>query len=190
MATAVSPRWQELVVESPFGRVRVALTKRGVLAAERDAPAAEFGARVEQRLSASHARPDGRLERSVSGLLPRVRETVSTADPNALASPDILLDGRGLPEWDRRVYEAARRIPPGSVTSYGRLARAAGAPGAARAVGGAVGRNPFWLFVPCHRVIPADGSLGGYGRGAWSLELKRALLEREGVELPAKDFWG
>jgi methylated-DNA-[protein]-cysteine S-methyltransferase len=108
----------------------------------------------------------------------------------ALASSDIPLDGRGLPDWDLRVYAAARQIPPGSVTSYGRLARAAGAPGAARAVGGAVGRNPYWLFVPCHRVIPADGTLGGYGRGAWSLELKRALLEREGIELPAKDFWG
>jgi O-6-methylguanine DNA methyltransferase len=183
-------RWREIMVESPFGPVRVALTERGVLAAERDAPAAEFRARVDDRLSASDVPPQGALARAVARLLPRVREAVSSADPMALASSDIPLDGRGLPDWDRRVYEAARRIPPGSITSYGRLARAAGAPGAARAVGGAVGRNPYWLFVPCHRVIPADGTLGGYGRGAWSLELKRALLEREGIELPAKDFWG
>lgn len=189
MPNAGDERWHELLVESPFGPVRVALTERGVLAAVRDAPAAEFRGRVEQRLSASGAAP-GDLERSLRRLLPRVHAAVETAAPKALASPDIPLDGRGLPEWDLRVYEAARRIPVGSVTSYGRLARAAGAPGAARAVGGAVGRNPFWLFVPCHRVIPADGSLGGYGRGSWSLELKRALLEREGISLPATRFWG
>jgi methylated-DNA-[protein]-cysteine S-methyltransferase len=65
-----------------------------------------------------------------------------------------------------------------------------GRPGAARAVGGAIGRNPVGLVIPCHRVIAGDGSLGGYG-GEWlddreaMLAVKRALLELEGIDLPA-----
>jgi methylated-DNA-[protein]-cysteine S-methyltransferase len=79
------------------------------------------------------------------------------------------------------------------VTSYGRLARSIGRPGAARAVGAAVGRNPIGLIIPCHRVIAGDGSLGGYG-GGWSgerealLDIKRRLLATERIELPARVF--
>jgi methylated-DNA-[protein]-cysteine S-methyltransferase len=75
------------------------------------------------------------------------------------------------------------------VTSYGRLARAIGRPGAARAAGGAVGRNPIGLLIPCHRVIAGDGSIGGYG-GDWMgsreqlLDIKRELLALEGIGLP------
>jgi O-6-methylguanine DNA methyltransferase len=93
------------------------------------------------------------------------------------------------------VLEAVRRVPLGQVTSYGRLARAIGRPGAARAVGGALGRNPIGLAIPCHRVIAGDGSLGGYGGDRWGsredlLALKRALLEHEGVTLPARNSGG
>ena len=76
------------------------------------------------------------------------------------------------------------------MTSYGRLARAIGRPGAARAVGGSVGRNPIGLVIPCHRVIAGDGSIGGYG-GSWFgdrdalLAVKRELLSLEGVHLSA-----
>ncbi|HET7027370.1 MAG TPA: methylated-DNA--[protein]-cysteine S-methyltransferase [Candidatus Limnocylindrales bacterium] len=91
----------------------------------------------------------------------------------------------GLGDWDRRVLVAVRRVPWGATTSYGQIARAAGSPGAARAAGGAVGRNPVGLMVPCHRVIAADGSIGGYG-GRWPADrdeliaLKRSLLAHEG----------
>jgi methylated-DNA-[protein]-cysteine S-methyltransferase len=94
----------------------------------------------------------------------------------------------GLAEWDRRVLTAVGAIGWGATASYGEIARAAGSPGAARAVGGAVGRNPIGLVVPCHRVIAADGTIGGYG-GTWPadreqlIELKRSLLAHEGVEL-------
>jgi O-6-methylguanine DNA methyltransferase len=79
--------------------------------------------------------------------------------------------------------------------SYGEVARMVGAPGAARAVGGAVGRCPIGLAIPCHRVIAADGTLGGYGRGSWGgrdagLALKRELLAREGVEVGAAGLAG
>ena len=79
----------------------------------------------------------------------------------------------------------------GEVTSYGRLARSIGRRGAARAVGGSVGRNPIGLAIPCHRVIAGDGTIGGYG-GDWFgsrealLSIKRELLAREGVGLPVR----
>jgi O-6-methylguanine DNA methyltransferase len=87
------------------------------------------------------------------------------------------LDGRGTP-FQRRVWEALRRIPYGRTLSYGEVAARVGRPRAFRAVGQANGRNPIPLIVPCHRVIAAAGRLGGFGAG---LELKRTLLEIEGI---------
>jgi methylated-DNA-[protein]-cysteine S-methyltransferase len=84
------------------------------------------------------------------------------------------------PELDRRVWAELRRIPYGRTTSYGEIARAIGAPAAARAVGIANARNPLAIIVPCHRVIGTDGSLTGYGGG---IEQKRLLLELEGALL-------
>ncbi len=78
----------------------------------------------------------------------------------------------------RSVYHALLAVPAGEVVSYGSLARVLGAPGAARAVGRAVGANPLPLIVPCHRVIRSDGSLGGFGGG---LHRKAALLRLEGL---------
>ena len=81
--------------------------------------------------------------------------------------------------FSRRVWEVLRRVPRGTTVTYGELARRAGVPGAARAVGTAMARNPLPLFVPCHRVVPASGGLGAYsgGRGpetkAWLLALER-----------------
>ena len=101
----------------------------------------------------------------------------------------VVLDGVG--DWDRRVLEGVRTIPHGATASYGEVARRIGSPGAARAVGGAVGRNPVGLLIPCHRVIAGDGTLGGYG-GSWFgsrtelLALKRALLAVEGVVVPGR----
>lgn len=101
---------------------------------------------------------------------------------------DVPLDLRGRSAWDRRVLEGVQGIAFGTTLGYGQLARAIGSPGAARAVGGAVGRNPLALVIPCHRVIAGDGSLGGYG-GSWPadrddlLDLKSALLELEGLRI-------
>jgi methylated-DNA-[protein]-cysteine S-methyltransferase len=107
-------------------------------------------------------------------------------DGDLAALDDLPIDVDDRPAWDRLVLGAVRAIPPGSTASYGQVARMIGKPGAARAVGGAVGRSPFGLVVPCHRVIAGDGTLGGYGGGWWGgreagLELKRVLLAREGV---------
>jgi methylated-DNA-[protein]-cysteine S-methyltransferase len=84
--------------------------------------------------------------------------------------------------FQRAVLLAESTLPRGRVTTYGRLAARLGLPSAARAVGGALSRNPFPLIIPCHRTIRADGALGGFGGG---LELKRALLRLEGVAVSA-----
>ncbi|UIF91595.1 methylated-DNA--[protein]-cysteine S-methyltransferase [Cupriavidus sp. UYPR2.512] len=81
--------------------------------------------------------------------------------------------------FQQRVWEALLAIPCGETASYGQLARTLGLPPAhARAVGGAVGRNPLSVIVPCHRVLGSAGALTGYAGG---IDRKRALLQREGV---------
>ena len=91
---------------------------------------------------------------------------------------DLPLDLRGCTEFERRVYKATRSIPFGKVASYGQIAKAIGQPGAARAVGQALGNNPVAIMIPCHRVIASDGSLGGFTGG---LHWKKKLLRHEGV---------
>jgi methylated-DNA-[protein]-cysteine S-methyltransferase len=85
------------------------------------------------------------------------------------------LDLRGT-AFQRTVWAALRAIPPGDTVTYAELARRVGRPGAARAVGSAVARNPVSIVVPCHRVVGSDGSLTGYAGG---VERKRWLLAHE-----------
>lgn len=80
--------------------------------------------------------------------------------------------------FQRRVYEALLKIPQGQVRTYAEVARMAGRPGAARAVGQALRRNRWAPAIPCHRVISSDGKLGGYS-GPGGLAGKRRLLRRE-----------
>ncbi|MEZ5963776.1 MAG: methylated-DNA--[protein]-cysteine S-methyltransferase [Planctomycetota bacterium] len=94
---------------------------------------------------------------------------------------DLALAPEGTP-FQLAVWEALRRIPYGTTTSYAELACAVGRPKAVRAVGAANGHNPIPIVVPCHRVIGADGSLTGFGGG---LAAKRALLELEGLKVQA-----
>jgi methylated-DNA-[protein]-cysteine S-methyltransferase len=94
---------------------------------------------------------------------------------------EIALDFDGLPEFNRRVYELARTIPPGATLTYGEVARRLGSPGMARAVGQALGQNPWPIVVPCHRVLGADGGMGGFSAPG-GVSTKRQMLEIEGVE--------
>jgi methylated-DNA-[protein]-cysteine S-methyltransferase len=87
------------------------------------------------------------------------------------------LDPQGTP-FQRQVWQELRRIPRGQAISYKELAQRVGNPKASRAVGQANGRNPIPLIIPCHRVIAADGSLGGFSSG---LDKKRWLLRHEGA---------
>ncbi len=106
--------------------------------------------------------------------------------PDSLRTP-VDLAGAGVGRFDQDVLAALRAIAePGTTTTYGALARAIGRPlSDAQKVGAALARNPVWLFVPCHRVVGADGSLTGYAGG---LAAKRALLDLEQRELVPRLF--
>jgi methylated-DNA-[protein]-cysteine S-methyltransferase len=91
----------------------------------------------------------------------------------------VKLDLEGT-EFQRKAWQAMRKIPFGETISYGDQARKVGKPTAYRAVGSANGKNPIPIIVPCHRVLASDGSLGGYSLG---LSMKRRLLALEGVSV-------
>jgi len=91
---------------------------------------------------------------------------------------DIFCGRQRFTPFEAVVLDCLSRVPAGMVVSYGSLARRAGHPRAARAVGSLMAKNPFPLFYPCHRVVKADGRLGNFGGGT---ELKQRLLEDEGV---------
>ncbi|MEY3165067.1 MAG: methylated-DNA--protein-cysteine methyltransferase [Actinomycetota bacterium] len=91
----------------------------------------------------------------------------------------VKLDLEGT-EFQRKAWQAMRKIPFGETISYGDQARKVGKPKAYRAVGSANGKNPIPIIVPCHRVLASDGSLGGYSLG---LSMKRRLLALEGVSV-------
>jgi methylated-DNA-[protein]-cysteine S-methyltransferase len=178
------------VIASGFGPIHLAVTDRAVVGLELLATDEGFAHSLARRLGRT---PVARaaLPPAVAGMLDRAVASLRRyldGDPAGLDLP-VAIVGRSA--WDVRVLDVVRAVPWGTVTSYGRVARRAGSPGAARAAGGAVGRNPVGLLVPCHRVIAGDGSLGGYG-GTWSgdretlLALKRDLLAHEGILLPAR----
>ena len=144
----------------PWGPIRVAADAAAVLGIAVLAPAAEFAAAVARRTGRQpEAGSCPMLDRAVAAV-----EAFLAGDGTGLER--LPLDLAGCGAWDRAVLAGVRAVRLGEVTSYGRLARAIGRRGAARAVGGAVGRNPIGLAIPCHRVIAGDGSLGGYG-GDW-----------------------
>ncbi len=102
-------------------------------------------------------------------------EVVEAVEQPASDHSAIPLDVKGT-AFQQRVWQALRAIPPGETRSYGELAAALGKPGASRAVGGANGANHIAVLIPCHRVIAADGGLGGY---AYGTAIKAELLARE-----------
>jgi methylated-DNA-[protein]-cysteine S-methyltransferase len=178
-------------IPGPFGPIHVAATERGVVAVVWLVDVDDFAAGLRKRLgvgpvSAGDAEPDdpraGHLRTAVSAL-----STLLAGDAPATLPAFDLAD---RPAWDRTVLLAVAEVPWGETSSYGRVARRIGAPRAARAVGGALGRNPIALLIPCHRIIAGDGSIGGYGGDAWGsredrLAIKRDLLVREGVTVAA-----
>ena len=93
---------------------------------------------------------------------------------------DVAIDLSGVPDFQRRVYDLARAIPCGQTLTYGDVAARIGAPGAARAVGEALGRNPVPILVPCHRVLAAGGRRGGFSAPG-GVAAKMRLLQIEGA---------
>jgi O-6-methylguanine DNA methyltransferase len=177
-------------VASERGPVHVAATGRGVVAVELLGSTDAFEAGLQRRglvVDPERAGPNAAHLAAEAATMVLAMLAGDPVDPGA-----VPIDIGDRPSWDQTVLAAVRAIPRGATAGYGEVARRIGRPGAARAVGGAVGRNPVGLLVPCHRVIAGDGTLGGYGVGTWggreaALELKRELLALEGVRLrPAR----
>jgi len=151
-----------------LGWVGIGITRRGIAAIELADDAEQATARVRAHFPRADLRP---IDAAARALLDDVIRLVDTSRTDA----PLPLDIRGT-AFQRKVWQALRTLRPGETASYAEIARRIGRPGAARAVGRAIGANPLAVAVPCHRAVRADGSLGGY---RWGLERKRTLLERE-----------
>jgi methylated-DNA-[protein]-cysteine S-methyltransferase len=157
-----------------IGQCGIAWGARGIIGVQLpEAGEARTGARLVRRYPhAREAPPPADVRRVIDGIVSLLGGEAS--DLSAAA-----LDMDGLPEFDRRVYEVARGIAPGATLSYGEIAARLGERGLARDVGQALGRNPFPIIVPCHRVLAAGGKAGGFSaNGGVTTKLRLLTIER------------
>jgi len=156
--------WQQ---DSPHGRVTVVVGDRGIRAIGLP------GDDLAEMVAAAEPARDEEIARRLDDLFAGRRRHI-----------DVPLDLSGVTGFRRAVLETLmREVGWGETVSYGELAAMAGRPRAARAVGSAMRSNPLPFVIPCHRVVAAGGRIGGYGGGRDAVDLKRALLAREGVNL-------
>jgi AraC family transcriptional regulator of adaptative response/methylated-DNA-[protein]-cysteine methyltransferase len=152
------------------GRVLVGATERGLCSVKAGTSEAELVRALRREF------PEATIRRDPAGVGVWLRRVLATIDGRA-PKEALPLDIRAT-AFQRRVWEALVRIPRGETRTYGEIARSIGKPRAARAVGRACATNPVAIVVPCHRVVGSGGALTGY---AYGVEVKRALLEREGA---------
>jgi methylated-DNA-[protein]-cysteine S-methyltransferase len=156
-----------------IGRCGLAWGARGLIGVQlpQSAPGAAW-ARLRRRFpDAVETEPPPEVE----AVIARVHDLLAGARDDLA---DVRLDLEGQPAFNLRVYAIARAIAPGEVSTYGEVARAMGEPGAARAVGKALGENPWPIVVPCHRVLAASGGMGGFSAPGGA-ETKARLLTLE-----------
>ncbi|MGA5195079.1 methylated-DNA--[protein]-cysteine S-methyltransferase [Streptomyces exfoliatus] len=176
---AVPAEWT--VMESAIGPLFLAATERGLVRVEFHADAARRERMLDRLAGQLGAEPVERASGLLAGAI-RGLDRYFAGEPGDV---DVPLDWSLTAGFNRQVLrELAEGVPYGTVVGYGELAGRVGQPGAAQAVGAAMGSNPLPVVVPCHRVVESDGGLGGFGGG---LETKRQLLALEGV-LPAPLF--
>ncbi len=172
-------RTKGMIFETPMGWVGIASSERGLCAAvlPRPTEAEAWEALVDAVGAEPELSPDEPFLSKVASRLVRFYAG------EAADFDDIPLDDSIGTEFQRRVWNVVRRIPRGETMTYGEVAGLAGRPGAARAVGQAMSRNPWPPIVPCHRVVGSGGKLVGFGGG---LALKEKMLKLEGASLPVK----
>jgi len=165
--------------DTAIGRCGVAWGGRGIAGVQLpEAGERETLARMLRRFpAAGEATPPPEVRQVIDRIVALLRGKASDLST-------VRLDMDEVPVFHRRVYDAARAIPQGMTLSYGEIATRVGAPGAARAVGQALGRNPFPIVVPCHRVLAAGGKIGGFSAQG-GIATKRRMLAIEGAQLDA-----
>ena len=160
---SASAVYSGLLRDTPAGDIAVWVTRHGVR---------RIGSVTPEMIEDGHWNPDGHP--TLRAALQQLGQYFKRRRKRF----DLPLDFSGATEFQRRIYGRLMEIPYGRIVSYGDIADELGEPGAARAVGQAVGANPLPIVVPCHRVVRSDGRLGGYSGG---LCLKVALLAIEGI---------
>jgi methylated-DNA-[protein]-cysteine S-methyltransferase len=159
--------------DTPIGRCGIAWHGDAIVGVQLpEATISDTRARLLDRFhDAQDAMPPESVQRAIDQIVVSLR-----GEPSDLVG--ITLDMDDVPPFHRRVYEVVQSIPPGETMSYGEVADEVGSPGAARAVGQALGRNPFAIIVPCHRVLAAGGKIGGFSaRGGVSTKLRMLAIE-------------
>ena len=161
--------------DTTIGRCGIAWGNRGVIGVQLPETGGEgrTRARVLRRLAgARETAPPPLVQEAIDRILDLLRGAASDLST-------VALDMDGVPEFDRRVYAVARGITPGATLSYGEIAARLGERGLARDVGQALGRNPFPIIVPCHRVLAAGGKAGGFSaNGGVTTKLRLLTIER------------
>ena len=160
-------------LNSPWGPLFLAGTEKGICSCQ-----FLHGKDISSLISRLREKPEHVVLENAQPLVPAINalEKYFSGKTEPLSHA---LDLQGTP-FQLTVWSALREIPPGEVATYGEIAGKIGKPRAARAVGQVCGSNKVVLFVPCHRVVAAQGKLGGFGGG---LSLKKALLHHEGVSV-------
>ena len=159
---------------SAIGMLYVAFTTRGVSAIDLAGSPAEF----EDRFLHQHGRPALSVDKLPAAIDRHLDAAIQSGRPGRLP-----LDLSGLTEFQAAVLLKTAEIPGGQVRPYGWVAKEIGKPGAVRAVGSALARNPVPVVVPCHRVVRSDGHLGNYSLG--DPQNKKTLLDAEGLDVAA-----
>lgn len=161
--------------DTAIGCCGIAWNERGLVAVQLpEADACRTGARLlARRPEAREALPPG----PVAATVERIAALLRGESVDLSATP---LDCAGVPDFDLGVYDVALVIPPGRTMTYGEIAERLGDRGLSRAVGQALGRNPWPIVVPCHRVLAAGGRMGGFS-AAGGILTKHRLLEIEGA---------
>ena len=157
------------LIEGPTGPAYVAWNGRGITAF---VPTEAVGSRDD--FETRHPREATFVDAPPERLAKHLERTIETGRLGRLP-----VDLSNIGEFQRKVLEKCAEIPPGEIRPYGWIAREIGNPGAVRAVGTALGRNPVPVLIPCHRVVRTDGRIGNYAYGS---PMKRSLLEHEGLD--------
>jgi methylated-DNA-[protein]-cysteine S-methyltransferase len=163
--------------DTAIGRCGIAWNERGIVAAQLpEADEARTRARLLRRCpQAPEGAPPAFVQDAIDGIVALLGGAVADLS-------GIPLDLDGVPPFNRRVYAIARTIPPGRTLTYGEIAARLDAPDQARAVGQALGENPFPPVVPCHRVVAAGGKTGGFSANG-GVDTKLRLLAIEGAQV-------